>query len=80
MRDRYLAPAALAGALACCGLMALIAGLVGGVALAAIGRCTAVSIAGLGVVVAIAWRVDRRHHDRTGATNERSAHLAGTQR
>ncbi len=64
MRDRHLAPAALVGAIACCGAMALIAGLVGGVALAAIGRFTVVSVTGLGVVVAI----------------DRSAHPEGTLR
>jgi len=82
MRDRDLAPAALVAAIVCCGAMALIAGLVGGVALAVIGRFTAASVAGLGVVVVIAWRLDRRRHrhDRTGATNDRSAQLEGTSR
>lgn len=34
------------------------------------------------VVVVIAWRLDRRRHrhDRTGATNDRSAQLEGTSR
>lgn len=82
MRDRDLAPAALVAAIVCCGAMALIAGLVGGVALAVIGRFTAASVAGLGVVVVIAWRFDRRRHrhDRTGDTNDRSAQLEGTSR
>lgn len=82
MRDRNLAPAALVGAIVCCGSMALIAGLVGGGALAAIGQFTAVSIAGLGVVVLIAWALDRRRHrhDRGGDTLDRSAQLEGTQR
>lgn len=82
MRERDLAPAALFGAIVCCGAMPLVVGLVGGVALAAIGLFTAVSIAGLGVVVATAWRLDRhrhRHHP-SGDTNDRSAHLEGTQR
>ena len=82
MRERNLAPVALVGAIACCGAMALIAGLVGGVALAAIGQFTAVSIAGLGVVVLIASVLDRRRHrhDPGGDTNDRSAQLEGTQR
>jgi membrane protein implicated in regulation of membrane protease activity len=82
MRDRDLAPVALVAALVCCGAMALTVGLVGGVALAAIGRFTAVSVAGLGVVVAAAWWLDRRRHrhDRTGATNDRSTHPEGTAR
>lgn len=78
MRDRKLAPAALVGAIVCCGSMALIAGLVGGVALAAIGRFTAVSIAGLGVVVLVAWVLDRRRHRYD--PSDRSAQLEGTQR
>lgn len=82
MRERNLAPVALVGASVCCGAMALIAGLVGGVALAAIGQFTAVSIAGLGVVVLIAWVLDRRRHshDPSGDTNDRSAQLEGTPR
>lgn len=82
MRERNLAPVALVGAIVCCGAMALIAGLVGGVALAAIGQVTAVSIAGLGVVVLIAWLLDRRRHrhDPSGDTYDRSAQLEGTQR
>ena len=82
MRDRKLAPAALVGAIVCCGAMALLAGLVGGVALAAIGQFTAFSIAGLGVVVVIAWVLDRRrhHHDPSGDTHDRSSQLEGTKR
>lgn len=82
MRERNLAPVALVGAIVCCGAIALIAGLVGGVALAAIGRFTVDSIAGLGVVVLIAWVLDRRRHRRDpgGDTNDRSAQLEGTQR
>jgi len=82
MRDRNLAPAALVGAIVCCGATALIAGLVGGVALAAIGQLTAVSAAGLGVVVLIAWVLDRRRHrhDPSGDSNDRSAQPEGTQR
>ena len=82
VRDRDLAPAALVGAVVCCGVMALVAGLVGGVALAAIGRFTVVSVAGLGVVVAIAWWLARRRHrhDRTGDTIDRSTHPEGTLR
>ena len=82
MRDRDLAPAALVGVIACCSVMALVAGLVGGVALAAIGRFTLASVAGLGVVVAIAWWLDRRRHrhDRTDATDDRSTHPEGTLR
>ena len=82
MRDRALAPAALVGAIACCGAMALVAGLVGGVALAAIGRFTVISVAALGVVVVLAWRLDRHRHryDRTIDTRDRSEHLTGTPR
>jgi hypothetical protein len=82
MRDRNLAPAALVGATVCCGVMALIAGPVGGVALASIGRFTAVSVAGVGVVVAIAWWLDRRRHphDRTHELDDRTAHARGTLR
>lgn len=67
MRDRDLLPGAVLGAVVCCSMMALIVGLVGGVALAAIGRFTALSVAGLGVVVAIVWWLNRRRHrpDRT---------------
>jgi membrane protein implicated in regulation of membrane protease activity len=74
--------AALVGAIVCCGAMALIAGLVGGVALVAIGRFTVVSVAGLGVVVLIAWVLDRRRHrhDPGGDTHDRSAQVEGTQR
>jgi len=62
--------------------MSLVAGLVGGVALAAIGRFTMVSVVGLGVVVAIAWWLDRRRHrhDRIGSTNDRLTHPEGTLR
>jgi membrane protein implicated in regulation of membrane protease activity len=62
--------------------MALIAGLAGGVALTAIGRFTAVSVAGLGLVVVLAWRLDRRRHshDRREETNDRFRRLEGTVR
>jgi hypothetical protein len=60
MRDRGLAPVAAVAAIVCCGGSALAAGLVGGVALAAVGQFTAV--VGLGLVVLIARRIDRRHH------------------
>jgi uncharacterized protein (DUF2062 family) len=62
MRDRDLAPAAAVAAIVCCGGSALAAGLVGGVALAAVGQFTAVTVVGLGLVVLIARRIDRRHH------------------
>ncbi len=41
-----------------------------------------VSVLGLGVVVAIAWGLDRRQHrhDRTGDTNDRPTHPKGTLR
>ena len=87
MRNRDLVATALVGAIICCGAMALIAGLVGGVALAAIGRFTAVSIVGLGVVVAIAWWLDRRRHrhdrhrhNRTCNADDRLAHCERTLR
>jgi len=62
MRARDLLPVAVLGAVVCCGTMTLIVGLVGGVALAAIGRFTVLSVAGLGIVVTIAWWLDRRRH------------------
>ena len=77
MRDRDLASTALVAAIVCCGTTALIAGLVGGVALVAIGRFTAVSVAGLGAVGFVAWRLDRRRH-RHDCTGDRSAQLEGT--
>jgi membrane protein implicated in regulation of membrane protease activity len=82
MRDRDLAPAALVAAFVCCGVTALVAGLVGAVALAAIGRFTMVSVAGLGMVVAIAWWLDRRRHrhDHTGDTSDRSTRPEGALR
>lgn len=60
MRDRGLAPVAAVAAIVFCGGSALAAGLVGGVALASVGQFTAV--VGLGLVVLIARRIDRRHH------------------
>lgn len=76
MGDRKLLPVAVASAIVCCGAMALIVGLVGGVAWTAIGRVTVLSVAGLGLVVAIAWSLDRRRHrpDRTCNSEEGSAH------
>ena len=62
MRDRDLAPVAAVAAIVCCGGTALAAGLLGGVALAAIGQFTAVTVVGLGLVVLLARRLDRRHH------------------
>jgi membrane protein implicated in regulation of membrane protease activity len=82
VRDRDLLPVAVLSAVVCCGTMALIAALVGGVALAAIGRFTVISAAGLGVVVAIAWWLDRRRHrhDRTRNADGRPAELEGARR
>lgn len=82
MRDQDLVPAALVGAIVCCGATAVMAGLVGGVALAAIGPFTAVSVAGLGVVVVIAWRLDRRRHrhHRTANSADPSVQVEGTSR
>lgn len=79
MRDRDLAPAAVVAAVVCCAATALAAAVVGGVALAAIGRFTAVSVAGLGVVVLVAWRIDRRRHrhDRSADTSDGCAHREG---
>lgn len=64
MRDRDLAPVAAVAAIVCCGGSALAIGIVGGVALAAVGQFAAVTIVGLGLVVLIARRLDRRRHDR----------------
>lgn len=76
MCDRDLAPVAVVAAVVCCAATALAAAVVGGVALAAIGRFTAVSVAGLVVVVVIAWRIDRRRHrhDRSADTDDRCGH------
>ncbi len=65
MRDRDLRWAAAVGVLVCCGTTALVWGLAGGVALAAVGRFTAVTAIGLGIVVLIAWRLDRRRVSRS---------------
>src|SRR3546814_11342539 len=62
MRDRDLAPVAAVATIVCCGGTALAAGLLGGVALAAVGQLTAVTVVGLGLVVLIARRLDRRRH------------------
>lgn len=82
MRDRDLAPAAVVGAIACCGATALIGGTVGGVALAAIGQLTALSAVGLGFVVLVAWRRDRRRRclGRTSPETVRSAQVDKTRR
>lgn len=82
MRDRDLAPSVLVAAVVCCGGSALLAGLVGGVTLAAIGRFTAVSAVGLGAVVLVAWALDRRrqHNDRGGSTEQRADDLEGAKR
>ena len=81
MRDRNLAPTAVVGAIVCCGAMALSVAVVGGFALAAVGRFTAVSIAARGAILAMAWTVDRRRqcHDCRGTT-DRSAYREGTLR
>jgi len=80
MRNRDLAPAAVVGAIVCCGTTALITGAVGGVALATIGRFTAVSVAGLGIVVFMAWRLDRRRRrlGRTAPDTDRAARAEET--
>jgi len=82
MRDRNLVPAAVVAAIVCCGATALIGGTVGGVALAAIGQLTALSAVGLGVVVFVAWRLDRRRRclGRTSPETDRSAHVDETRR
>jgi len=82
MRDRDLVPAAVVGGMVCSGATALIAGTVGGVALAAIGRLTALSAVGLGGVVVGAWRLDRRRRclGRTAPETDRSAHVDETRR
>jgi hypothetical protein len=73
MRDRELTLIPALGAVVCCGTTALVAGVVGGVALAAVGRFTAVTAAGLGVVVLIAWRLDRGRYARTADGSDRPA-------
>ena len=81
MRDRDLVPVAVVGAIVCCGATALIGGTVGGVALAA-GQLTALSAVGLGLVVFVAWRLDRRRRclGRTSPETDRSAHVDETRR
>lgn len=81
MRDRDLVPAAVVGAIVCCGATALIGGTVGGVALAA-GQLTALSAVGLGLVVFVGWRLDRRRRclGRTSPETDRSAHVDETRR
>lgn len=64
MREGGLAPFAAVAAIVCCGGTALAAGLVGGVAFAAVGQLTAVTAVGVGLVILFARRLDRRHHDR----------------
>jgi len=82
VRDRNLLPVAVLSAVVCCGTMALIVALVGGVALASMGRFTVISVAGLGVVVAIAWWLDRRRHrhDRTRQAAGRPVQFEGAVR
>lgn len=80
MRDRNLTPVVLIGAVACCGGSALLAGLVGGVAFAAIGRFTVVSTVGLGAVVLVAWALDRRRYRHAGDAAERTTDLDGSMR
>ena len=81
MRDRDLVPAAVVGVIVCCGATALIGGTVGGVALAA-GQLAALSAVGLGLVVFVAWRLDRRRRclGRTSPETDRSAHVDETRR
>ena len=80
MHDRDLAAAVLIAGVVCCGGSALLAGLVGGVALAAIGRFSVVSAVGLGAVVSVAWAMDRRRHRGDGDTDERTTDLEGSKR
>lgn len=61
MRDRGLAPVAAVATIVCCGGTALAAGLLGGVALAALGQLAVVTVVGLGLVVLLASRLDRRN-------------------
>src|SRR3546814_9537050 len=74
MRDRDLAPVAAVATIVCCGGTALAAGLLGGVALAAVGQLTAVTVVGLGLVVLIARRLDRRRHGDRKSTRLNSSH------
>lgn len=76
MSDRDLVPLVAVGAIVCCGTTALVSGLVSGVALAALGRFTAATVVGLGIVVMIAWRLDRRRRSDHGTANTvaRSVH------
>src|SRR3546814_19949470 len=67
MRDRDLAPVAAVATIVCCGGTALAAGLLAGDALAAVGQLTAVTAGGLGFVVLIPRRLDRRRQDETGS-------------
>lgn len=82
MRDRDLAPKVLIAAVVCCGGSALLAGVIGGVALAAIGCFTVVSGFGLGAVVSVAWVLDRRRQRpvRNDRSEERTADLGAANR
>lgn len=78
MRDRALVPAAVVAAIVCCGATALVLGVAGGIALAAIGRFTAVTAVGLGIVVLIAWRLDRHRSNGSPDSSDRGARAEET--
>jgi hypothetical protein len=74
MRDRELTLAAVVGVAVCCGTTVLVAGVAGGVALAAVGQLSAVTLAGLGIVVVVA-RLDRHPHGRGADDVDRSGRV-----
>lgn len=78
MRDRALVPAAVVAAIVCCGATAIVLGVAGGIALAAIGRLTAAATVGLGVVVLIAWRLDRHGSSASPDPSDRAARAERT--
>jgi uncharacterized membrane protein YphA (DoxX/SURF4 family) len=78
MRDRALAPAAVVAAIVCGGATALVLGVVGGVALAAVGRFTAAAAVGLSIVVLIAGRLDRHRSNGSPDRSDRGARAEET--
>ena len=79
MGDRTLGPVVAGAAIVCCGGSALAAGLSGGLALVAFGQLTAVSVLGLGGLVLIARRLDRRRHVQSQGTSTIAAKDDGPQ-
>lgn len=64
MRERAFAAGGVTVVAICCGVPALIGGLLGGVAIAAVVRATALALIGLGLVAGVAVFVVRRRRCR----------------